>query len=106
MRGPREVLNSYVNMEQTCVDIYDFFLLRCKFCRRITAFIINSWKSSCLSGDCDWDSHGINFALFQVGKSTTDPTKLGPLGKDISKSYNDIAKDTKGAVKTVGNPEV
>ena len=44
--------------------------------------------------------------MFQVGKSTTDPTKLGPLGKDISKIYNDIAKDTKGAVKTVGNPEV
>ncbi|XP_073240951.1 talin-like [Porites lutea] len=41
-----------------------------------------------------------------VGKSTTDPTKLGPLGKDISKLYNDIAKDTKGAVKTVGNPEI
>lgn len=46
------------------------------------------------------------FIMFQVGKSTTDPTKLGPLGKDISKIYNDIAKDTKGAVKTVGNPEV
>ena len=44
--------------------------------------------------------------MFQVGKSTTDPTKLGPLGKDISKIYNDIAKDTRGAVKTVGNPEV
>lgn len=44
--------------------------------------------------------------LYKVGKSTTDPTKLGPLGKDISKTYNDIAKDTKGAVKTVGNPEV
>lgn len=41
-----------------------------------------------------------------VGKSTTDPTKLGPLGKDISKMYNDIAKDAKGAVKTVGNPEI
>lgn len=41
-----------------------------------------------------------------VGKSTTDPTKLGPLGKDISKIYNDIAKDTRGAVKTVGNPEI
>ena len=46
------------------------------------------------------------FSLFKVGKSITDPTKLGPLGKDISKTYNDVAKDTKGAVKTVGYPEV
>ena len=48
----------------------------------------------------------VDVCFYQVGKSATDPTKLGPLGKEISRIYNDIAKDTRRAVKTVGNPEV
>ncbi|KXJ09442.1 Talin-1 [Exaiptasia diaphana] len=41
-----------------------------------------------------------------VGKSSTDPTKLGPLAKDISNLYDDIAKNSKGAVATVGNQQI
>ncbi|XP_048581539.1 talin-like isoform X2 [Nematostella vectensis] len=41
-----------------------------------------------------------------VGKSSTDPTKLGPLAKDISNLYDDIAHNARGAVATVGNADV